>query len=125
MGGFQTNHEHLAEAGRQIAAHGEGSQEIQGKIREANVSPQSWGLLGLEALFPIYLTLLSDLESHLAAMQHHLTETGDALGQTADAYRQLEEEVARSFQDILDRLDGGGPTPLNSPSAPDSSGLYT
>jgi hypothetical protein len=124
MGGFQTNHEQLAEAGRQIAAHGEGSQETQGKIRAANVSPQSWGLLGLTALYPIYLTLLSDLESHLGAMQHRLTETGDALTETADAYRQLEEEVARSFQDILDRLDDG-PTPLNSSSSPDSPGRYT
>ncbi len=108
MAGYEVNHAQLADAGKQIARHGESSAKIQSKVADANVSPKSWGLLGLEVLLPIYLAMLSDLQSHLGKMQQHLTTTGDALTDTAKAYRTLDDELAKGMRQITQQLDEGG-----------------
>lgn len=129
MSGFEVDHGQLAKAGQEISRHGEGTQEIRSKVSDANVSPKSWGLLGLTALFPIYLEFLQNLEQHLDQMQQHLGETGDALAETARAYQELEEEIEQQLQDIIRELDEGSSatpkTPLNSSSAPSNPEILT
>jgi hypothetical protein len=120
MAGFEIDHQALADAGDKLSEQGHGSREIQSKIREANVSPRSWGLLGIQlGLFPSYLTMLSSLESHLGQMQQHLTRADDAMKESATAYQDMEERITKSMKELTDQL-GKTRTPLSSSGTPEN-----
>lgn len=90
--GYRVDHAKLDGAGKQVKEQARAIDKIKDDVRAAEVPTDAWGLLGVSlGLFPAYLTMLSDLESHLGMADDHITEVGEVLSQSARAYKDMED----------------------------------
>lgn len=77
------------------------------RVTAAEVPGQAWGLLGhMLPLHADYERLLGELAAHSTAIQEFLAWAADTIGETAESYRRVESDLARSFTDIGRGLDG-------------------
>lgn len=100
-GGYEVDHEKVTAAGKQVKQHSQQLDHIKAEVREAEVPTKAWGLLGIElGLYSAYVSMLTDLESHLHMSQDHIDTLGEALNDTAKMYRESEKALADVFNGI-------------------------
>ena len=102
--GFAVDHGKLGTAGQQIAQHGRTTATIAQQVQAAEVPTLAWGVLGTTCgLYEMYLAMLADLGQHLDDMGQHLDVTGSALASNAQAYQDVEQQIAA----LLAAIDPG------------------
>lgn len=101
MTGFAVDHTQLANAGQQISQQGSSSSSIAQQVQAAEVPTVAWGLLGLSCgLYDIYVGMLADLTQHLSDMGQHLDMTGSTMVSNAQAYQQIDQQIATTMQQL-------------------------
>lgn len=101
MPGFAVDHGQLATAGQQISQHGSSTSSIAQQVQAAEVPTLAWGLLGVTCgLYEMYLGMLNDLNTHLTDMGQHLGQTGSAMVSNAQAYQDIEQQIAKTMRQL-------------------------
>lgn len=99
--GYQVDQGKLSGAGDAVAQHGQRMEQIKAEVRDAEVPTKAWGLLGIElGLYPIYVSMLTDLEEHLHMSQQHIDGIGRAMKDTAQMYQDFEDAISDVFKGI-------------------------
>ena len=73
--------------------------EVKGLVAQSDVGNESWGLVGL-AVKSSYTGMLGDLNSLLDEMNDGLATGAQKMTECADAYREVEQAVAKVFSGI-------------------------
>lgn len=101
MTGFAVDHSQLANAGQQISQQASSSSSIAQQIQAAEVPTLAWGLLGVSCgLYEMYVGMLADLNQHMADMGQHLDMTGSAMMSNAQAYQQIDQQIAGTMRQL-------------------------
>lgn len=113
MGGFQVNHAEIRAAGDQTSGKADEAEGIKGKVAAANgkVPTQAWGLLGQLGPHEIYESLYNAFSDHVNDMVSGLQQFATNLKNTADQYKQNEDDIQDKLKDVMNELDGTAKPP--------------
>jgi uncharacterized protein YukE len=110
-GGYQVNHQELADAGKKAGDKGQEAQSIQQKVDAANgiVPDKAWGLLGNLTVHSQYTEMFGTLQDHVGGMITGVRNLADTITGIAEEYRQNDSDAGDKFKTIEAEL-GDGPT---------------
>jgi hypothetical protein len=81
--------------------------EVDGLVSQADVGDESWGIVGL-FVHGKYTEMLGDLHSLLGDMSDGLQSGSDKMTETADLYQDIEDHIAKAFNDAAEQFGQGG-----------------
>ena len=73
--------------------------EVKGLVAQSDVGDQSWGIVGI-FVKSSYTSMLGDLNSLLGDMDDGLATGARKMTECAEAYREVEQAVAKIFSGI-------------------------
>jgi hypothetical protein len=73
--------------------------EVSGLVAQSDVGDQSWGVVGI-FVKSSYTGMLGDLNSLLGEMSDGLASGAQKMTECAEAYREVEQAVAKIFSGI-------------------------
>lgn len=88
-----------------LSRYEEQTARLSGQVAEADVTNESWGVVGLFVLEQ-YNETLGKLREHLAQMAGFLGAVGERVHETANSYQRDELETERRLAALVRRLDG-------------------
>jgi len=80
--------------------------EVSGLVAQSDVGDESWGVVGLFVKSK-YTDMLGDLNDLLTDMTEGLQAGADKMAECAAAYREVDDAVAKIFNDGNTALKGG------------------
>lgn len=111
--GYQVNHAELTDTASKTDDAGSDAQGIVSKVSAANgtVPQNSWGLLGEMGPYEIYKNYYGEFSQHVGDIVSGIQKLATNIKNTADQYKQNEDEVNEKFTDIEKDLDGTAKPP--------------
>lgn len=109
MSGYRVTPEHLDGYSRKLSGHMSAVDGVKGLVGEADVSDESWGVVGL-VVKQRYTDMLSDFESLLDDLRNGLQSGSEKMKDAAERYRTAEQESRRKLMEILSRINAGKET---------------
>ncbi|MGH3761759.1 hypothetical protein [Actinophytocola sp.] len=103
-GGFEVNVGGVRDYSGKLADDKALVSEVDGLVSQADVGNESWGIVGL-FVHGKYTEMLGDLKSLLGEMSDGLQAGSDKMTECADIYQQVEDAIAKVFDDALTQLE--------------------
>ncbi|MFD2466853.1 hypothetical protein [Amycolatopsis silviterrae] len=109
MAGYQVQTAKLYDYSRQLAGNKTSVAGVKGKVSQADVGDESWGVVGIFVKSK-YTSMVDDLKDLLTAMETGLQSASDKINRAGQFYDQTEEDHCRSWKDVMGKIDnlGGG-----------------
>jgi uncharacterized protein YukE len=108
-GQIQVNHQEVSDTGAKAGDKSADADTIKAKIQGAQVEDGSWGLVG-KITEGSYKDLLGQLNDHMNQMSQGIQALSDTIKQIATTYKDNEDAVSGSFNDIINDI-GEAPKP--------------
>ncbi|WP_026453578.1 hypothetical protein [Saccharomonospora iraqiensis] len=104
MNGFNVNIEALNSYSQKLAEHRTSVGEVHGKIDEADVGDEAWGVVGL-FVKQDYSDLLERLKGLMTEMENGLQAASEKVGTAARLYQEAEDGHQRSLSTITGSIE--------------------
>ncbi|WP_020662813.1 hypothetical protein [Amycolatopsis benzoatilytica] len=107
MSGYQVQTAKLYEYSHQLAGNKTAVAGVKGKVDQADVGNQSWGVVGIFVKH-MYTDLLGEMKDLLTDMENGLQSASDKIKRAGEFYDQTEDDHCRSWKDVMGQLDSIG-----------------
>jgi uncharacterized protein YukE len=87
----------LRDTASQVGGHKGTAATLASTAAAAEVTPKSWGLVGLVTLYPAYVGSLATVTEHLGKLATAVGDASDTLTACAEIY----EEAEKGFVDVI------------------------
>ncbi|ACU95467.1 hypothetical protein [Saccharomonospora viridis] len=104
MSKFFINPEVLEKYSQKLAEHKSSVNHVRDLVAQADVSDESWGIVGL-FVKQSYTEMLGDFKDLLKDMSDGLDSASDKMMSATRAYREIEEENRRILVEITRRIN--------------------
>lgn len=104
MDGFNVDIHALNEYSRTLAQHRSAVTKTSGLVDQADVSNESWGVVGL-FVKQEYSDMLSDLKDLMSEMEAGIQTASEKIGRAAERYQENEDETQRILQKTATDLE--------------------
>jgi len=94
----------LTKYSEDLKSNKESVAQVTGKVDEADVGDESWGIVGLFVKHK-YTDMLGDLKDLLKEMEDGLGSASEKIGSAAKAYQEQDDQHKQSLSDIVKQLD--------------------
>src|SRR5579875_2773334 len=106
---FQVTTATLRTVAGDLGRRADDAQQIADKAKDAEVATHSWGLLGLSlGLYAGYTSARNTAEHSIGEVTNFLQHAQKALGDTADAYDEIDAAGKKLFGTLDSAMSGGG-----------------
>ncbi len=105
--GFNAPIEAIESTGQDVRGLADKAKGIAEASSNAEVSETAWGVVGIFVKSG-YSDLLQQLNKHLTEIQEGLTSNADKLTESAQNYKQIDQETQGSLQQIMGKFTTGG-----------------
>jgi hypothetical protein len=110
MTGYQVQTSKLYAYSDQLAQNKTSVAQVQGKVDQADVGDESWGVVGIFVKH-WYSDMLGDLKNLLTEMETGLQSASDKMKQAGEFYDRTEDDHCRTWKQVMGQLDNIGNAP--------------
>lgn len=104
MNGFNVNIEALSRYSQKLAEHRTSVSDVRGKVDEADVGDESWGVVGF-FVQQDYTDLLARLKEMMTEMENGLQSASDKVSTAARLYQEAEDGHQQSLSTITGSIE--------------------
>ena len=94
----------LRDTAGQVGGHRAAAETLASTAAGAEVTPSSWGLVGLATLYPSYVRSLAAVTEHLGKLATAVDDASETLTACARIHEEAEKSFVGAVQAVADEL---------------------